>query len=282
MRSRLITVAFVAIFATASAHAQPGNIPAQWADTPSSDIPRFDVISVKPDKNPNAITRARVEADGLGADNVTVHMLLMESYQLNEDQLVGEPSWVKTDRFDIEAKVAGPDVAKLAKLSARDRRSMYRQILTDQFHLTFHAETKQLPVYAVTVAKGGPKFKPHVPDPAHPERENGSGWFNWSAGKLVAQGPTMSYFLYALSLELRRTFVDKTGLTGRYDFNLEWTPDDLTAPPQGNSDGAQSPVDDSAPSIFTAIQKQLGLKLESAKGPVQVMVVDNITRPTGD
>ncbi len=282
LKPKLPSIAYIAILATAGASAQTGSVPAQWADTSSSDIPRFDVISVKPDNNPNAISHARVDADGLGAENVTVHMLLMESYQLNENQLVGEPSWAKTDRFDIEAKVAGPDVAKLATLSTRDRRSMFRQVLSDQFHLTTHVETRQLPVYVVTVAKGGPKFKQHVPDPAHPDHENGSGWFNWSRGKLTAQGPAMSYFLYALSLELHRTFVDKTGLTGNYDFNLEWTPDDIAASSDGNSSSAQSAEGNSAPSIFTAIQEQLGLKLKSAKVPVQVMVVDNVTRPTRD
>jgi uncharacterized protein (TIGR03435 family) len=278
-----LKLSIIAIFFTvlaANAPSQTGAAAAHGADAASSDAPRFDVISVKPDKNPNAISRARVDADGLAAENVTVHMLLLESYQLNEDQLLGEPSWAKTDRFDVEAKVAGPDVARLAKLSTRDRRSMFRQVLAEQFHLTTHTETKQLPVYVVTVAKGGPKFKQHMPDPAHPERENGSGWFSWGRGKLVAQGPTMAYFLFALSLELRHTFVDKTGLTGNYDFSLNWTPDDLAASSQGNRDGVQSGADDSGPSIFTAIQEQLGLKLESTKGPVQVMVVDNVTRPT--
>lgn len=276
---RSALVLLLAALAINGAHAQSA---AQGADPASVDAPRFDVISVRPNKGADSISRVRLDADGLAAENVTVHMLLMESYQLNEDQLVGEPPWAKTNRFDIQAKIAGPDVARLAKLSTRDRRSMFRQVLTEQFHLTTHIETKQLPVYVVTVAKAGPKFKQHVPDPAHPERENGSGWFNWSRGKLVAKGPTMSYFLYALSLELRRTFVDKTGLRGRYDFSLEWTPDDMAVSSQGNSDGSQSAADDSAPSIFTAIQEQLGLKLESAKGPVQVMVIDKITRPTGD
>ena len=232
---------------------------------------------MKPNKDANAISRARLDADGLAAENVTVHMLLLESYQLNEDQVLGEPAWAKTDRFDIQAKVAGPDVARLAKLSTKDRRSMFRQVLAEQFHLTTHVETRQLPVYVVTVAKGGPKFKQHVPDPAHPERENGSGWFNWGRGKLVAQGPTMAYFLFALSLELRHTFVDKTGLTGNYDFNLEWTPDDMGSPSQGSNEGVRN---DSGPSIFTAIQEQLGLKLQSTKGPVQVVVIDNVMRPT--
>ena len=273
-----VLVLFFAILGMKSAHAQPA---AQWPGTASTDVPRFDVISVRQDKNPNAISHARVDADGIAAENVTVHMLLMESYQLNEDQLVGEPSWAKTDRFDIQAKVAGSDVAKLAKLSTKDRRSMFRQVLTEQFHLTTHTDTKQLPVYVVTVAKGGPKFKPHVPDPAHPERENGSGWFSWSGGHLVAQGPTMAYFLFALSLETRHTFVDKTGLTGNYDFHLEWTPDDMAAS-SGSNEGAQPVAGDSAPSIFTAIQEQLGLKLESTKGPVQVMVIDSVARPIVD
>ncbi|HEY5056212.1 MAG TPA: TIGR03435 family protein [Acidobacteriaceae bacterium] len=281
-RYSLFIALFFAVLVAGSARSQTGIAAAQDADAASAAVPRFDVISVKPDKNANAISRARVDADGLAAENVTVHMLLMESYLLNEDQLLGEPAWAKTDRFDIQAKVAGSDVAKLAKLSTKDRRSMFRQVLVEQFQLTTHVETRQLPVYVVTVAKGGPKFKPHVPDPAHPERENGSGWFSWGRGKLVAQGPTMAYFLFALSLELRHTFVDKTGLAGNYDFNLEWTPDDLAAPAQGNNDGAQPVAGDSGPSIFTAIQEQLGLKLASTKGPVRVMVVDNVTRPTGD
>jgi len=277
----VIALLFV-VLATNSARSQAGTLAAQGADAASPTAPRFDVISVKPNKTSNAMSRVRLDADGLAAENVTVHMLLLESYQLNEDQLLGEPAWAKTDRFDIQAKVAGPDVAKLAKLSTKDRRSMFRQVLAEQFQLATHVETRHLPVYVVTVAKGGPKFKPHVPDLTHLERENGSGWFSWGRGKLVAQGPTMAYFLFALSLELRHTFVDKTGLTGNYDFNLEWTPDDLAAPVQGNNNGAQAVAGDSGPSIFTAIQEQLGLKLEPTKGPVQVLVIDNVARPTAD
>ena len=257
-------------------------VQAQAVAAPAMAVPRFDVISVKPDKTASGVTRVRLDPDGLSAEDVTVHMLLLESYQLNEDQLLGEPAWAKTDRFDIQAKVAGPDVAALAKLSTKERRTMFRQVLAEQFRLTTHTETRQLPVYMVTLAWGGRKFKQHVPDPAHPERENGSGWFSYGRGKIVAQGPTMAYFLFALSQDLGRTFVDKTGLTGKYDFTLEWTPDDSSAPSQGSADGAQPVAADSGPSIFTAIQEQLGLKLESAKGPVQVLVIDHVERPTGN
>jgi uncharacterized protein (TIGR03435 family) len=278
-RLKLGAALFFAILAIKSTRSQMGPVPAQETKAASVDVPPFDVISVKPNKNANAISRARLDADGLAAENVTVHMLLLESYQLNDDQVVGEPAWAKTDRFDIQAKVAGPDVARLAKLSTKDRRSMFRQVLAEEFHLTTHIETRQLPVYVVTVAKGGPKFKQHVPDPTHPGRENGSGWFNWGRGRLVAQGPTMAYFLFALSLELRHTFVDKTGLTGNYDFSLEWTPDDMATASQADNAGAQH---DSGPSIFTAIQEQLGLRLESTKGPVQVLVIDHVARPPVD
>jgi uncharacterized protein (TIGR03435 family) len=246
--------------------------PLALAQTPppvsAPPVPAFDVISVKPNKTANGTTRVRLSPDGLAAENVTVHALLLESYRLNEDQLFGEPAWVKTERFDIQAKVAGTDVAALARLPANQRRSMFSQVLTDQFRLTTHTETRQLPVYALTVAKGGIKFKQHVPDPAHPEHENGSGWFDVGPGRIVALGTTLDYFLFALSQNLDRTFVDKTGLTGSYDFELHWTPDDGPVTP------------DSGPSIFTAIQEQLGLKLESTKGPVPILVIDHIERPS--
>jgi uncharacterized protein (TIGR03435 family) len=246
-------------------------VSAAQAQTPAPPIviPQFEVISVKPDKSVSGTTRVRLTPDGLAADYVTVHMLLLESYQLNEDQLVGEPAWARTDRFNIQAKIAGPDVAALAKLPLNQRRAMFRQVLTEQFHLTTHTETRQLPVYALTVAKGGIKFHPHVPDPAHPERENGSGWFDVGPGRIVALGSTLDYFLFGLSQNLGRTFVNQTGLTGRYDFELHWTPDDASAS-----------TADTSPSIFTAIQEQLGLKLQSTRGPVQCLVIDHIEPPS--
>jgi len=238
-------------------------------------VPQFDVISVKPDKTDSGMTRLGLTPNGFNADNVGIHMLLLEGYQLNEDQLIGEPAWIKTDRFDIQAKVAGPDVEALSRLSFNQRRSMFKQILVEQFHLTTHTEIRQLPVYLLTVAKGGVKFKVHVPDPAHPERENGQGSFSVSSNKIVTQGTTMAYFLAFLAQAAGRTFVDKTGLTGTYDITLRWTPDDAP-PPLLN--GAPDP--NPPPDIFTAIQEQLGLKLESSKGSVPVLVIDHIERPT--
>jgi uncharacterized protein (TIGR03435 family) len=279
-RSRLLILALVAALAAPIAGAQQ---PAPAPDSHAAAAPQFDVISVKPDKTNSGMTRLMLTPDGFNADNVGVHMLLLEGYQLNEDQIAGEPGWTKTDKFDIQAKVAGPDVAAVSRLTFNQRRAMFRQILAEQFKLATHTETRQLPVYVLTVAKGGPKFKEHVPDPTHPEREkNGQGGFMVSSNKITTQGTTMAYFLAFLSQKVGRTFIDKTGLTGTYDLTLQWTPDDgaTVVPAQARADGAQQPpAGDSGPSIFTAIQEQLGLKLESTKGPVDVLVIDHIGKP---
>ncbi len=282
-RSQLSILALAAaVLAAPIAIAQAPGTPAPDTAPAPVPVPQFDVISVKPDKTANGMTRVRFSPNGLDVENVTVHMLLLESYRLNEDQLFGEPNWANTDRFDIQAKVAGPDVVAFSKLPVDQRWSMFRQVLTEQFHLTNHTETHLLPVYVLTVAKGGIKFKQHVPDPAHPERENGSG----GRGRMVALGSTVDLFLFSLSQNLGRTLVDKTGLTGRYDFELHWTPDDASALPPRAADGSQPsappPSSDSGPSIFTAIQEQLGLKLESAKGPVPVLVIDHIELPSAN
>jgi len=282
-KPKLLTLSILfALLAAPTARAQAAPVSAPQDAAESIVLPQFDVISVKPDKTASGMSSLRLTPDGFSAQNVAAHMLLLEAHQLNADQLVGEPAWTKNENFDIEAKVAGPDVAALAKLSFNQRRSMFRQILVEQFKLTTHTETRQLPVYVMTVAKGGPKFKEHVPDPAHPERENGQGRFNVGPDKITTQGTTMAYFLSFLAQKVGRTFVDNTGLTGRYDITLKWTPDDVAAASQPKADGgpAPTPAADSSPSIFTAIQEQLGLKLESAKGPVQVLVVDHIERPS--
>jgi uncharacterized protein (TIGR03435 family) len=278
----LILLLLLALLVAPAARAQSATVSAPQDAAESIVVPQFDVISVKPDKTASGMTSLRLTPDGFSAQNVAVHMLLLEGHQLNADQLVGEPAWTKNENFDIEAKVAGPDVATLGKLSFNQRRAMFRQILVEQFKLATHTETRQLPVYVLTVAKGGPKFKEHVPDPAHPERENGQGRFNVGPDRITTQGTTMAYFLSFLAQKVGRTFEDKTGLTGRYDITLKWTPDDAGGgASQAKTDGAgtSSQPADSGLSIFTAIQEQLGLKLESAKGPVQVLVIDHIERP---
>jgi uncharacterized protein (TIGR03435 family) len=246
---------------------------------PSIVIPQFDVISVKPNKDSNQ-TRMQFTPDGLRGIGVTVRFLLYEGYGgINHERVIGEPAWTSTDGFDVEAKVAPGDVATLARMTFEQRRTMFQSILADRFKLVVHHETRELPVYVLSVAKGGPKLKPSAPDDSASRRRG----MMFNRGKLTANDAQLPMLVSLLSRELGRTIVDKTGLTGDYDFTLEWTPDEAAGagPPSASPAAAPSPTPaDSGPSIFTAIQEQLGLKLEAGKGPVDVVVIDQIERPS--
>jgi uncharacterized protein (TIGR03435 family) len=208
-----------------------------------------------------------------------VHDMLVEAFHVFDDQVVNEPAWVKTEGWDIDAKVGGDDVAALQSLSFDQRTTMFMQIVTERFGLKVHHETRELPVYELVVARGGVKMtaaKPFQNPPA--VAKNGPGSLMLTGrGKLEAEGTAMPYVATMLENEVHRKVVDRTGLTGAYDFTLTWTPDQ---PGNVETGGSALPSgDDSAPSIFTAVQEQLGLKLEASKGPVDVIVVDQVEKP---
>lgn len=268
--------------------------PAAAPGVPTLAVPTFDVISVKPDSTNGGMMRTMFTGDGLSMTNLPVHQLLAQAYQLNQDRIFGEPSWSTTDRFDVEAKVAGPDAAALKQLPVAQRRSMVQQILTDRFKLVAHHETRDLPVYTLVVAKSGAKFKDvsdAPPTAANPCPRMGPR-MSMGPGKLMVNDGTMEMFLQILSQQLGRTIVDKTGLTGSYDFTLQWTPDNAAAGPPSSAVGAPGPAapggampsppppDASGASLFTAIQEQLGLKLEPTKAPIDVLVIDHIEKPS--
>ena len=239
--------------------------------------PSFDVISVKPNKTSlgvHGLIITEFTADGFRGTNVPVHTLLLQAYGLHEGESFGEPAWANSEVFDIEAKVAGPDVAAFSKLDSDQLQAMLRQILAERFGLVAHRETRELPVYAMSVAKGGPKLKEFVFDPAVPASARRGGGVQMSMGMIAAHECTIPYFLSMLSRQLGRTVIDRTGLTGNYDFTLRWSPDNSAT---SASEGAQA---DTLPSIFTAVQEQLGLKLESTKAPASVLVVDHLERPS--
>ena len=245
--------------------------------------PPFDVISVKPNKDSNG-TRMQFTPDGLHGVGVTVRFLLYEGYGgINSNQVIGEPGWTNTDGFDIEAKVAPADVAMLGKMNFEQRRAMFQTILADRFKLVVHHETRELPVYVLTVAKGGPKFKESAPDDPASTAPRRRGMM-MNRGKVTATDAQVSVSSSPiLSRQLGRTIIDKTGLTGNYDFTLEWAPDDGGPPPAKPQDGSATPAanaPDPGASVFTALQEQLGLKLESTKAPVDVVVIDHIEKPT--
>jgi uncharacterized protein (TIGR03435 family) len=247
-------------------------------------LPSFDVISVKPDNADGGGMRLAFTEDGLSFENIPVHMLLTQSLQMNDDQIIGEPSWTKTDRFYVDAKVEGPDIVTLSKLDSRQRSGMLTQILTDRFKMKSHIETRELPIYTLVLAKGGPKLQDAIQPAVGPDSPcPGSGpSFDVSRGSMALKNVKLQFFLPFLSEQLGRTIIDRTGLTGSYDFTLSWAPDEGTRDIRGATYTGKLTPDQSGPSVFTAIQEQLGLRLESGKGPVKVLVIDHIEKPAAN
>jgi uncharacterized protein (TIGR03435 family) len=255
----------------------------------SAALPKFDVISVKSDKTGGNGIRSGLTPDGISVTNAPLHLLLTQAYGVSDDQIVGEPDWSRTARFDIEAKVAEADVPALKALSFDQRRLQAQQVLTERFGLVVHHETRQLPEFVLTIGKGGPKLAASKTDPDHPMPPGSRGSFRMSnnpAGRrLQAQAARVDGLLPLLSNETGRTVVDKTGLSGNYDFTLMWTSDPSAGGerPQGSGAGdIAQPPGDNGPTLFTALEEQLGLKLEPTKGPVDVLVIDHVQMPAGN
>jgi uncharacterized protein (TIGR03435 family) len=242
---------------------------------------QFDVVSVKMHSPDNQGGRTQLTPDGVRISNLPLQDFIHEAYDVVlNDQVVGIPLWANSERFDIEAKVASADVAAFKKLTLDQVRSMGRQILTDRFKFASHEEKQVRPLYALVVAKGGPKLELSTMSSEDPNARTGvigMGHASNSNGtftnELTARGVTMDRLAGVLSQQgLGRVVIDNTGLTGRYDFKLSWAAGSMAADPNS--------ADTSGPSIFTAVSEQLGLRLESQKGPVPVLVIDHIEEPS--
>jgi len=183
--------------------------------------------------------------------------IVSQAYKVRRSQISG-PDWIETERFDITAKIpagAGRDQVPL----------MLQALLADRFKLTLHRETKDLPIYALVIAKNGPKFKTS-------ESETGISSNSNRKHSHVTAKVSMHGFAEFLSEEAGRPVVDQTGLSGSYDLTLDWASPDL-AP--GDAPANDTTAD---PSLFTALQEQLGLKLDPTKGPVEMLVIDRAER----
>jgi uncharacterized protein (TIGR03435 family) len=245
--------------------------------------PLFEVATVKLNKSGGSSSHSNFDNERLrfSASNILLKNLLQyQAYGIPEPRILGGPKWFSTERFDIEAKADSSVADQLRTLSHDQRRlqtqEMFQQLLADRFKLAVHWETRDFPVYALVVAKNGPSL--------HASKESdGSSSTSGSTGQLTARGVTLTEIARTLtqelSKELGRVVVDKTGIDGRYDVTLKWTPDTGAASVNSGTGDTASPPD-SGPSIFTAIQEQLGLKLESTKGPVQVLVIDHLEMPS--
>ena len=205
--------------------------------------PSFDAASVKPIVPKDGADSRTSYGEFMGS----LRFLIRAAYGLDDYRIAGGPKWIDNDKFSVVYKPVGPQ----ANL-------MLRSLLADRFKLATHMETKELPIYALTVAKGGPRME-------KADKPGGTS----AGGGMIGGTMEMSLLTSYLSSTLGRGVIDRTELKGPYTFSLKWTPEDRPAT-----------GDTSAPSLVTAIQEQLGLKLESTKGPVEILVVDRAEKPT--
>jgi uncharacterized protein (TIGR03435 family) len=207
----------------------------------------------------------------VSAVGATVNDLIVFAYGVHARQISGAPAWVESDKFDIRGKPEGgrPNPAQFKR--------MLQKLLADRFQLAFHRDKKQVAVYALTVGKNGPKLTKSESDSPIPNLTPRG------PGDRPVRNATMDEFAGNLqSAVLDRPVIDQTGLRGRFDFHLQWTPDETqSAPFRGPGEPPKPPAGtDTLPDLFTAIQEQLGLKLESTKAEIDVLVIDKVEKPS--
>jgi uncharacterized protein (TIGR03435 family) len=204
---------------------------------------------------------------------------MRNAFRIQDFQIIGGPGWMESDRWDIQTKAE--ENASQAQVN-----EMLQTLLADRFQLKFHKETRELPIYELSVAKSGLRIqdtRPDGPGVTGPRGEVvGRGGVIIGRGQIAGSGMTMAQLSTMLANTLGRTVIDKTGLTGNYDIKLAWTPEPGQGGLLGGAPPPPAPVDPdaTAPSIFTGIQEQLGLKIDSGKGPVEVYVIDRVEKPT--
>jgi uncharacterized protein (TIGR03435 family) len=222
--------------------------------------PSFAVVTIKPHDPDSPRQGFDAHGDRFTIRSQTVSSLLLFAYSIHPRQIVEAPDWALHDRYDIDGKTDTEGEPNL-----HQQQEMIQKLLADRFHLRFHRDKRELAVYAVRIIKGGPKLNPAVNPDAQPDQNA-----NVHGTELtqIYTSAAVSDFILGMQFFLDRPLIDQTGLTGRYDFKLRYTTDELSA-----SDA------NSAPGIFTAVQEQLGLKLEPVKAAGEVFVIDYLERP---
>ncbi|HET9832011.1 MAG TPA: TIGR03435 family protein [Vicinamibacterales bacterium] len=261
--------------------------------TAQSPRPSFEAASIKTNESSSPLVRLSTPTGRLSGVNVTLRMLIRNAYLLQDFRMSGGPAWIDTDRFDVEA-TAG------ASVGFDQVRAMERTLLEDRFHLKTHTETRELPIYVLSVARRDGKLgdqikasgteclpmKPPAGAPPPPPPPPGSTPTGapqcpsmLAPGNVSGRKITIARLATTLSLFVNREIIDKTNLAGEFDLDLRWLPDQLPFVAPGTP---APPVDTTAAPLFTAIQEQLGLKLESSRGPVEVLVIETAEKPTED
>lgn len=245
----------------------------------TAKLPQFAVASIRPSDSASTFFSLRFTSDGVSIENASLLMIVRAAYGMFnslDDKFIGMPGWAKSQRYNIEAKVDAADAPAFQRLDFDHRQLMVQAMLKERFDLQAHEETREQPVYFLSIAKNGPKLQ----ETKSAEGADPGGTLKRTRGQIVGQNIVVSQLVSALTQTLGRTVVDKTEhLGGKYDITLNWTPDDVAS---AGPDGAAQSPEAEGPSIFTAVQEQLGLKLDSGKAPVECLVIDHIGRPSAN
>jgi uncharacterized protein (TIGR03435 family) len=269
----------------------------EQAEGTGASAPAYKSASIQPHKSVNGVNEPfdiMFGPDGVKATGTTLQSVIGMAYGVQADLISGAPDWVGTEKYDINLKLDPPasDTAKPAGgIGAQRLQLTLQSFLADRFKLTQHRETKDLQVYELVVAEGGSKLKETKPAFLNPNGINGpegplppKGMMRMGPGELTDHGTTLAPLVEQLSWQLGHTVLDKTGLKGNYDFSLRWTPGESEAGMMkltGSApatEGASSAS--SGPTLFTALEDQLGLKLIPQTSPMQVLVIDHVEKPT--
>jgi len=259
--------------------------------------PAFEIASVKPNKSGAEERYIRIDprGDGLTVVNMQLRQLITFAYQIQSFQLEGGPEWIASDRFDILAKSEREVPATGAFFGGQEPlRIMLRTLLADRFNLVMHKETKEMPIFELVLARQDGKLGPQLrsavdcearaaaaragtPPPSSGQPGPGPCFMNINPVSVRGGGVTLAMLAGTLAGPAQRLVIDRTGLTGNWDLEVSYTPDRSQVPP-----GVELPssIDPNGPSLFTAIEEQLGLKLRPARGPVEVLVIDSVQQPT--
>jgi len=240
--------------------------------------PNFEVATIKPSDPSQRGKGFGFRGTHFRTINTNLNDLIAFAYGLHTKQIIGAPDWFGTELFDIDGVPDTPGQPSLHQMEL-----MVQKLLADRFELGFHHEQKELSVYAIRLASGGPKMDKTTAGPNDPQ-----GFGFRGLGDLVVRNMNMSEFAsWMQSGVMDKPVVDQTGLKDKYDFKLKWTPDDsqfaqfrgVTGPPTPKPAGDNP---DAPPSLYTAVQEQLGLKIEATKAPDDVIVIDHVDKPSAN
>jgi bla regulator protein BlaR1 len=304
MKGRLVMRSLMAVVVIALLNAPQLRAQSRSADASS---PAFEVASVKPNKSGDGRILLGMQPGGrFTATNVPLRELIRMACGIQSFQIVGGPDWIGSERFDVLAKAEGdPPPPSVPGGPPGPMLMMLRSLLAERFKLAAHNETRELPIYSMVMARPDRRLGPRLsvaqadcaaiaaaarrggPPPTPPPGERPRCGMMIGPGNISAGGVPIAQLATMLSMRVSRVVLDRTELTGNFDFTLDFTPEQL--PKRAPGTPADQPIrmngvdiDPDGASIFTALQEQLGLKLESTRGPVEVLVIDRVEQPTPD